>query len=81
MIDKIITYPEIRNFKVVKVDETFEKSMTQPPTKYSIELPNTRKSGQTGVYRSAVYPDALTTTYRFLLFFFVPVCLHYFKKY
>ncbi|RIA95101.1 hypothetical protein C1645_758188 [Glomus cerebriforme] len=38
--------------------------MTQPPAKYSIELPNTRKHGQTGVYRSAFYPDELTVTIR-----------------
>ncbi|CAG8438212.1 8889_t:CDS:10 [Diversispora eburnea] len=34
--------------------------MTPPPTKYSIELPNTKKPGQTGIYRDAFQPDFLT---------------------
>ncbi|CAB4375587.1 uncharacterized protein OCT59_018371 [Rhizophagus irregularis] len=38
--------------------------MTQPPTKYSVELPDTRKSGQTGIYRNALNPDNLTVTIR-----------------
>ncbi|RHZ89697.1 hypothetical protein Glove_12g40 [Diversispora epigaea] len=36
--------------------------MTPPPTIYSIELPNTRKPGQTGIYRNAKQPDFLTAS-------------------
>ncbi|CAG8563810.1 8706_t:CDS:10 [Funneliformis caledonium] len=38
--------------------------MPIPPTKYSVELPNTRKPGQTGIYRNVLYPDTLTVTTR-----------------
>ncbi|CAI2191239.1 3162_t:CDS:10, partial [Funneliformis geosporum] len=38
--------------------------MPIPPTKYSVELPNTRKPGQTGIYRNSLYPDTLTVTTR-----------------
>ncbi|CAG8638341.1 6680_t:CDS:10 [Acaulospora morrowiae] len=38
--------------------------MTAPPAKYSVELPNSRKPGQTGIYRNALRPDSLIVTYR-----------------
>ncbi|GBC10155.1 hypothetical protein RclHR1_09390011 [Rhizophagus clarus] len=38
--------------------------MNQPPAKYSVELPGTRKPGQTGIYRNALSPDNLTSTIR-----------------
>ncbi|CAG8587684.1 8982_t:CDS:10 [Acaulospora morrowiae] len=38
--------------------------MTAPPTKYSVELPNSRKPGQTGIYRNALRPDSLIVTFR-----------------
>ncbi|CAG8723988.1 11591_t:CDS:2, partial [Acaulospora colombiana] len=35
-----------------------------PPTKYAVELPNTRRPGQTGIYRNALQPDSLIVTFR-----------------
>ncbi|CAG8471627.1 11251_t:CDS:10 [Paraglomus occultum] len=34
------------------------------PIKYSIELPNTRKPGQTGIYRNVDSPDTIVKTFR-----------------
>jgi hypothetical protein len=42
--------------------------MAQPPTKYSVELPGSRKPGQTGIYRNALSPDNLTVTIRFIFY-------------
>ncbi|CAG8593038.1 5211_t:CDS:10 [Ambispora leptoticha] len=36
---------------------------TTPPKKYSVELPNTRKPGQTGIYRNVLYSDNLLTSF------------------
>ncbi|CAG8616797.1 9492_t:CDS:10 [Ambispora gerdemannii] len=36
---------------------------TAPPKQYSVELPNTRKPGQTGIYRNALYTEALLTSF------------------
>ncbi|KAG9302450.1 hypothetical protein G9A89_006414 [Geosiphon pyriformis] len=38
-------------------------SMSSIPAKYSIELPNSRKPGQTGIYRNAFYPETLTVSF------------------